>query len=152
MDEGCGSIETIDRLNGKSIRKDRNSLRNQTVINMNDSSDNTPLFDMSGLTSMFGDDEELVATLISKFQSALLEAVENLKAIPEGPDRVDLIRLHTHTIKGMSANFGAQPLHALSARAEAACLEGHIDLASNLAEDVLELANRTLEAIRKAEQ
>jgi len=87
------------------------------------SNDGESVFDLNRLKSIFGEDEFLLKPLVSTFIESLSEEYASIGSAVE--DGVDLkkLRLHSHTVKGASANFGASALQTVAGQMEDACIE-----------------------------
>ncbi|MDQ8187941.1 ATP-binding protein [Pelagicoccus sp. SDUM812002] len=80
------------------------------------------LFDMNELIGMFGDDKELIGSLIDQYLSGLDETYEALRLAIEDAADINKARLHSHTMKGSSRSFGANRLGDIADSVENACL------------------------------
>jgi two-component system sensor histidine kinase/response regulator len=113
------------------------------------SSEAMRLLDITELEEMFEGSKEMIQSLLEEFESSLIETLEELKIAAADPQDLKVLRLHSHTIKGMAANFGAAPLISAAANVENACLSEDSEKALALAEQVVETSLRTLSEIRK---
>ncbi len=82
------------------------------------------LFDLDELFSMFGDDKELIGSLVDQYLSGLDETYEALRGAIEDEANIDQARLHSHTMKGSSRSFGANRLGDVADTVESACVAG----------------------------
>lgn len=107
-----------------------------------------PLFESSGfdkLVTVAGVDA--VVNLAGVFESQGRERLERmLTAIKEGD--IKAIESETHALGSSAGTFGAQRMHILSRAAEAACMEGDLELAVSLSRDVLAIADESFDLAR----
>jgi signal transduction histidine kinase/DNA-binding response OmpR family regulator/HPt (histidine-containing phosphotransfer) domain-containing protein len=78
-----------------------------------------PVFDKAGLMARVLDDEELVQTLSQCFLDDIPRRIHTLKALVDADD-AEGARREAHTIKGASANMGAERLRAVAGEMEGA--------------------------------
>ena len=105
--------------------------------------------DLAELEEIFRDNMAMIPKLIDEFKSSLGESLDNIEIAAQAPERIEDLRLHSHTVKGMAANFGASPLNAAAAKVEEACRNDSFEEARELVAAVAEMSNRTLEELRK---
>lgn len=88
------------------------------------SKEESALFDLDELFNMFGEDKELIGSLVDQYLTGLDETFDALKGAIEGDANIDDARLHSHTMKGSSRSFGANRLGDLADEVENACVAG----------------------------
>lgn len=73
--------------------------------------------DISQLKSMVGDDDDVIRELLETFLSSGHETIDELEsAINSGV--VENVKLKAHSLKGASANYGADTLHRVCSHME----------------------------------
>jgi len=94
-----------------------------------------PVFDAAVLLNLLGGDREAVAEITAEL---LTDAPRQAAAFREAlaADDAALARRQAHTLKGASANVGAEALRAVAHAAELACAEGSMQEAAELAEQL----------------
>jgi two-component system sensor histidine kinase/response regulator len=94
--------------------------------------EDTPVFDEAVLLGLLGGDREVAAEITAEFLSdAPLRAAAFREALAAGD--APLARREAHTLKGASANVGAEALRAVAHAAEQACVAGSPEEAAELA-------------------
>jgi len=94
-----------------------------------------PVFDEAVLLNLFGGDRKAAAEITAEFlKDAPLQAAALHQALAAGD--AALARRQAHTLKGASANVGAEALRAVANRAELACAGGSLQEAGELAEEL----------------
>ena len=94
-----------------------------------------PVFDEAVLLHLLGGDRESAAEITAEFlKDAPLQAAALHEALAAGD--AALARRQAHTLKGASANVGAEALRAVAYRAELACAGGSLQEAGELAEEL----------------
>ncbi len=116
--------------------------------NLNTAND-ADLFSLSRLAELFGDDRETIGAMIDTFREMHIEHMEALRLAVEDSSDIEQIRLHSHTIKGSSQNYGAEQLGEVACRIESACRDGNLEEAKRLYPAVLELSIKTMEEIER---
>jgi|GEM_PF-3208274 len=106
------------------------------------------IFEVDRLKEMFGDDREMIVTLIKTFEESNREQLKALSAAIEAAVDVEEIRLHSHTIKGGARNFGADLLGEAAGAVENACRDGNVEEAVRLYPEVERLSALTMEAMK----
>jgi two-component system sensor histidine kinase/response regulator len=92
-----------------------------------------PVFDEAVLVHLLGGDHEAVAEIVAEFiKDAPLQVAAFHEALAAGD--AALARRQAHTLKGASANVGAEALRAVASRAELACAGESLQEAEELAE------------------
>ncbi|EDY81168.1 ATPase, histidine kinase-, DNA gyrase B-, and HSP90-like domain protein [Verrucomicrobiia bacterium DG1235] len=114
--EGVGEARVLDL--------DEMLQSSESVASSRGSGSETRLFDLGELREMFGDNEVLIGSLVEKYLSSLDESFAALKSAVEARESVDAARLHSHTMKGSSRNFGAVRLGEVADEVETACVSG----------------------------
>lgn len=104
------------------------------------------LIDLSELIDVFGDNPDELRPLVDAFVESLGEQLAAVEG-NEGDD-VDFsaMRLHCHTIKGASANYGAKPLEKIARLIETACVEERCSEAVEMIPELKVLVQRTISA------
>lgn len=102
-----------------------------------------PLFDLDELFSMFGDDKELIGSLVDQYLSGLDETFEALREAIEDQANIDQARLHSHTMKGSSRSFGANRLGDVADIVETACVAGDWSSVETAWQDVRPMVEAT---------
>jgi HPt (histidine-containing phosphotransfer) domain-containing protein len=92
-----------------------------------------PVFDEAVLLNLLGGDREAAAEITAEFlKDAPLRAAALHEALAAGD--AALARREAHTLKGASANVGAEALRAAAQHAELACASGSLQEASEFAQ------------------
>ncbi len=114
------------------------------------SSPSEVLIDLSELIDVFGDNPDELRPLVDAFVESLGEQLAAVES-NEG-DEVDFsaMRLHCHTIKGASANYGAKPLEKIARLIETACVEERCSEAVEMIPELKVLVQRTISAASQA--
>ncbi|HET6493890.1 MAG TPA: response regulator, partial [Thermoleophilia bacterium] len=108
--------------------------------------DDPLVFDPAVLLSLLEGDQEASAEITAEFlKDAPLRAAAFREALATGD--IALARREAHTIKGSSANVGAEALRAVAYRAEMACAAGAPTEAGELAESLDTELHRLQEAL-----
>ena len=94
-------------------------------------------WDLDQLQQTIGDDEQLIARLLTQFQQESRQLPEQLQALLEQQDTSGAARL-VHTLKGHAGTFGAQPLAQLAKRVELAIREENFSELNSLQSDLFE--------------
>ncbi|MEM9158127.1 MAG: ATP-binding protein, partial [Verrucomicrobiota bacterium] len=102
------------------------------------------LFKLEILQEMFGDDEETIALMVESFEQSHQDNMNALEAAIENGENSEMLRLHSHTIKGCASNFGAELLYKHAAAIEEACVNGRVDEALKIFPRLKEVSERTL--------
>ena len=84
------------------------------------------VFDKSALLHRLMDDEELARTILGMFMDETPNQIRNLKDCLEKGDKSG-IELHSHTIKGSSANIGGEALRAAALVVERSIKSGDLE-------------------------
>ncbi|HEY5387228.1 MAG TPA: Hpt domain-containing protein [Thermoleophilia bacterium] len=93
------------------------------------------MFDEAVLLNLLGGDAAAAAEITAEFlKDVPLQAAAFREALAAGD--APLARRQAHTLKGASANVGAEALRAVSQRAELACTAESLREAGGLAEDL----------------
>jgi two-component system sensor histidine kinase/response regulator len=104
---------------GKRINRDRRVEKR---------TDPTEVFDRAGLLDRLSGDEEMLQELMETFLDDIPRQIGTLEEAIEKGNALDA-RLHAHTLKGTSANFGAQTLQAAAYWVEKAAEGGSLSKA-----------------------
>jgi two-component system sensor histidine kinase/response regulator len=105
-----------------------------------------PVFDEAVLLHLLGGDREAVAEIVAEF---VKDAPLQVAAFHEALDAGDaaLARRQAHTLKGASANVGAEAMRAVASRAELACAGESLQEAGALAEKLEAELRRLLDEL-----
>jgi CheY-like chemotaxis protein len=91
------------------------------------------VFDRQEFLNRIDGNEEILKQLVAIIPKSLFEEIGKLKSALDRKDAGD-IKLHTHTIKGMGANFSANRLRDIAYQIECAGKDGGIEIDSFLME------------------
>jgi CheY-like chemotaxis protein/HPt (histidine-containing phosphotransfer) domain-containing protein len=94
-----------------------------------------PVFDEEVLVNVLAGDRQAAAEIALEFLSDVPRQVKALAAALAAGD-AEQARLHAHTLKGASANVGAEALRAAAYRAEMAAADGDLALLADLLPEV----------------
>jgi HPt (histidine-containing phosphotransfer) domain-containing protein len=100
---------------------------------------------LDNLRQTVGDDEEFLAELVDTFLEDAPQMLADMRRAAESGDAPEL-RLHAHSLKSNSAEFGAMALSALSKQLEIMGKENQLDGALPLVDQ----ADALYEAIKPA--
>ncbi len=109
-----------------------------------------PVFDERVLIGLLGSDREAVAEIMSEFLKDAPRQVEALHQALAGED-TQLARRHAHTLKGSSANVGAEALRSVATRLETAAAADDLRAARALEGEVDMQLARLCEVLRERE-
>ncbi|MDQ8181923.1 ATP-binding protein [Pelagicoccus sp. SDUM812005] len=104
------------------------------------------LVDLTSLVEVFGDSADELQPLVDAFVDSLGEELEALEGLEGGEMDFGRLRLHCHTIKGASANYGAKPLERVAKQIEVACIEERSSEAVAKIPELKRMVQRTIEA------
>jgi two-component system sensor histidine kinase/response regulator len=110
------------------------------------SADEEIVFDETVLLGLLDGDREAAGEIIADFLADVPQLIEALKQAVESGDHVG-VRRQAHTLKGASANVGAQALRVLSARLEESAAAGSLENAPGLARDLQRSFARLIETV-----
>lgn len=108
------------------------------------------LIDLSELMDVFGDDPDELRPLVEAFVESLGEQLAAVESNEGAEVDFSEMRLHCHTIKGASANYGAKPLEKIAKRIEIACIEERCAEAVEMIPELKVLVKRTISAASQA--
>lgn len=92
------------------------------------------LIDVAGL--------EAVINLADVFDAQGRERIEAIRAAIDSRD-LDILENETHSLGSSAGTFGAERMHILARAAEAACMEGDVELTLSLCRDILDIADES---------
>jgi len=81
-----------------------------------------PVLDRSVLLASLGDDPDFIKEILELFDSTTPEIIESLKKAADEGD-LEAVRRSAHSLKGSSANIGANALQESMKSIEAACAD-----------------------------
>ena len=87
---------------------------------------------------------------IDAFRTAIDDRAAEIEAAMATGQHTDAVRL-SHSIKGVSVNFGASRLGAISSRMEALLNDGDIDTAATLVDGLVEISEQTAAALKQVQ-
>ena len=105
-----------------------------------------PIFDESVLLGLFDGDREAMNEILAEFLGDIPRVIGVLKQAVEAGDQAG-VRLQAHTLKGASANVGAQAMRRVSARLEELAAAGNLESADSLTSDIERSLTRFAEAV-----
>lgn len=111
-------------------------------------SNREPAFQMETLRGLFGDDDEAIREILETYLDDLEKSREEVAASVTARDRKRTARL-AHSMKGASANVGANGLSAICASLEHRSAEASWEELENLAVRVRDEAVAVLASVRK---
>lgn len=106
-----------------------------------------PLLDLSRLEVALGGDTSMIGDILEMYESTAAADLEGLKAAVSAGD-VDTVTRKAHSLKGASANVGADRVAGVAADVERAGREGAVDRASVLLDALIEAFDQTVAASR----
>ena len=111
--------------------------------------DDAPVFDERVLLGLLGGDRAAVAEILGEYAA---DAPRQLAALREALLAGDpqLVQRHAHTLKGASANVGAETVRRAAHRLELAAGAGRLDDGAELVTDIETELERFREAVRAA--
>lgn len=102
-----------------------------------------PLFVSTGFDKLIAvAGVEAVLNLAGVFETQGRERLSRIESAI-GDNDISVIESETHALGSSAGTFGAERMHILSRAAEAACMDGDLDLAVSLSRDVLEIADES---------
>lgn len=106
------------------------------------------IWDRSGMMDRLMDDEELVEEILNEFMLDLPEQVEQFERVLAEEDPYQVGR-HSHQIKGMAANVGAEALRELAYELEKAGDAGDMELIRRKVSTLSAILDKTQATIRR---
>ena len=113
-------------------------------------SEDQSIFDLTRLKSIFGETQTELEPLVAVFIQSLETERENIKAVTEAEFDLKKLRLHSHSVKGASSNYGAKQLERMARQIEESCIGEDLEAARSLLPNFYELLETTIEAAGKA--
>jgi len=89
------------------------------------------VFDVEQLMQITMNDDDLAKEIVKIYIEETLENLQKLRSAIEDENAADA-RLHSHSIKGASANVGADIIQAKAAQAEMAAKSGDLNTVKDL--------------------
>jgi HPt (histidine-containing phosphotransfer) domain-containing protein len=117
-----------------------------SVLTTPSSVDEEIVFDETVLLGLLDGDREAAGEIIADFIADVPHLIEALRQAVENGDHVG-VRRQAHTLKGASANVGAQALRVLSARLEESAAAGSLENAPGLTRDLQRSFARLVETV-----
>ncbi|MBK1878803.1 ATP-binding protein [Pelagicoccus mobilis] len=108
------------------------------------------LFDLAELIEMFGEDGALIESLLGNYLESLDQSLADLQGAIGERSNIEEARLHSHTIKGSSRNFGAMRLGGIAEEIETACVAGDWGLVESKMHALPPVVAETQEEIGRA--
>ena len=105
------------------------------------------IFDKTVLLGLFDGDHEAAAEIIADFLGDAPRLIATLREAVESGDHA-CVRRQAHTLKGASANVGAQALRMLSARLEELSAAGSLETAPGLTRDIEQSFGQLAETVQ----
>ncbi|HIJ81660.1 MAG TPA: response regulator [Desulfuromonadales bacterium] len=108
------------------------------------------LFDEAALLERFEGDRDFIGMILGDAYQDISGQLEQIRELSSGDDRITIRRL-AHTMKGLAATIGTEPLRSAALMVETAAKEGEMDSVRELLPELERQVALTLEIITKSE-